>query len=135
MKEQQLRPEDLPQDDFQRDLHPHTNAGINDSTRDDDSELNAGNAFDMTELHNELKDFTDDELRRIVVLPPGTVLKQGAIYLDLKAPDRSPFKVQSPITAGPNNAFVPKKETDYVLWNRLTGVDNPERLDENDVGA
>ena len=28
-----------------------------------------------------------------------------------------------------NHWYVPKTEVGYVLWNRLTGVQNPERLD------
>ncbi|HKV59117.1 MAG TPA: hypothetical protein VJO32_12585 [Ktedonobacteraceae bacterium] len=27
--------------------------------------------------------------------------------------------------------YVPKKATDYVLWNRLNQVSNPARLDES----
>lgn len=32
--------------------------------------------------------------------------------------------------AGANNWYVPKTEVSYWLWNRLIGVENPERLDE-----
>jgi len=32
--------------------------------------------------------------------------------------------------AGSDNWYVPKTEVDYQLWNRLTGVQNPERLGE-----
>jgi hypothetical protein len=28
--------------------------------------------------------------------------------------------------------YVPKKLVDYVLWNRLIGVDNPERVQQAD---
>jgi hypothetical protein len=33
-----------------------------------------------------------------------------------------------------NNGYVPKSEVDYILWNRLISVDDPERLDEADEG-
>jgi len=29
--------------------------------------------------------------------------------------------------AGSDNWYVPKTEVDYQLWNRLTGVQNPEQ--------
>ncbi len=32
---------------------------------------------------------------------------------------------------GPDNLYVPKTEVGYQLWNRLTGVNNPERLGED----
>ncbi|MBD2247419.1 hypothetical protein [Nostoc sp. FACHB-888] len=32
--------------------------------------------------------------------------------------------------AGSNNWYVPKTEVSYQLWNRLIGVQNPERLDQ-----
>jgi hypothetical protein len=34
--------------------------------------------------------------------------------------------------AGANDRYVPKSEVDYQLWNRLIGIDNPERLGEAD---
>ncbi len=37
--------------------------------------------------------------------------------------------------AGPENLCVPKSEVDYVLRNRLTGVTDPERLDQKGGAA
>lgn len=34
------------------------------------------------------------------------------------------------MVAGPNNWYVSKHNTAYPMWNYLTGVTNPERLDE-----
>ena len=34
--------------------------------------------------------------------------------------------------AGPRSRYVPKDLVDYVTWNRLIGVDNPERTDDAD---
>jgi len=35
------------------------------------------------------------------------------------------------MTATPDHLYVAKKNTDYILWNRLNQVDNPRRVDEN----
>jgi hypothetical protein len=32
--------------------------------------------------------------------------------------------------AGTDNYYVPKTEVGYQLWNKLIGVENPERLDQ-----
>lgn len=126
------QPKDREPDSFDHDLHPNPNAGINHGELGANPEMNAPSAADLTELHRIIPEFTNDELRRIVVLRPGDRLEQGATYLDLRAPSRQPFTATGNIQAGPENLFVPKSQVDYVLWNRLTGVDNPERLDQAD---
>jgi len=64
------------------------------------------------------------------VLPQGSRLEQGAKYIDLKDPERKEFTAMGSMEAGSDNWYVPKTEVDYQLWNRLTGVQNPERLGE-----
>jgi hypothetical protein len=32
------------------------------------------------------------------------------------------------MVAGPDNRYVNKSDVDYELWNRLIGVENPERI-------
>ncbi|HZU81060.1 MAG TPA: hypothetical protein VE991_14165, partial [Acidimicrobiales bacterium] len=61
----------------------------------------------------------------------GTHLDQGSTYLDLADPNAQPFTARGGMVAGPDSLIVPKDEVDYLLWNRLTGVSNPERLDES----
>jgi hypothetical protein len=63
-------------------------------------------------------------------LPEGSRLEQGATYVDLADPARREFTATGAIHARPGAYYVPKHEVDYVLWNRLIGVTNPERLDE-----
>ena len=74
-------------------------------------------------LHRSLPELTDDELRRLSVLEPGTQLDQGGVYLDLNHLEVGPITAFGDQVAAPNNRFVSKKETDYELWNRLTGRD------------
>lgn len=88
-------------------------------------------ADDIKSMHTVLADLTDDELKSIVIVPQGMRLKQGATYIDLKHLENGEFVAEANMVAGPDNAYVPKKETDYVLWNRLNQVSNPARLDES----
>ncbi len=109
--------------DFDRDLHPNAlveqNTGFEGTT-----------AADIKEAGALLHDFTNDELRAIPILPVGTRLEQGATYLDLMDRGYGPFHGQANMEAGSDHYYVPKKALDYVTWNRLTGVTDPERLDE-----
>lgn len=64
------------------------------------------------------------------LLPQGSRLEQGAKYIDLMDSERKEFTAMGGMAAGANNWYVPKTGVSYWLWNRLIGVQNPERLDE-----
>lgn len=133
-EERQRKAEEAAQ--FERDLHPHQNQGVN--TGMDESEVvhTGRTAHDIKDLHEKLADFTADELRQIPVLPEGTRLQQGAVYLDLAHVNRHEIKAMGKTEAGPKNWYVPKTEVDYQLWNRLIGVNDPVRRgEENEAGG
>jgi hypothetical protein len=90
------------------------------------------NAERIKSLHSTLADLTDDELRRVNPVAEGSRLEQGAKYIDLNHLEQGEFTAQANMTATADHLYVPKKETDYVLWNRLNQVDNPRRLDDVD---
>ena len=96
----------------------------------EDSRPGAGSrtAYDLKDAHRMLEGITDDGLKQIPVLWPGTRLDQGATYIDLRDPERREFTATADMEAGPNNWYVPKHDVDYELWNRLIGISNPERL-------
>ncbi len=119
-------------DEFQRDLTPDPNAGLNAGSDRTDTQDETPTAYERKEVHRHLADFQDDELKQIPILPQGTRLKQGATYLDLNDPNRQPFAARGDMEVGPDNWYVPKSEVDYQLWNRLTNVQNPERTGETD---
>lgn len=119
-------------EEWRQDLSPDANAGLNYGQSGQNAEINAPTAYDIPELHRSLDGFTDDELKRVPVLPVGTRLEQGAVYIDLQKPDRAEFKALGNMEAAQGNWFVPKSAVDYVVWNKLIGVDNPERLDQAD---
>jgi len=121
--------ETLPDQDFARDLNPHEfageNRGVNQAVLPE-----ARSANEIKSMHTILADLTDDELAAITIIPAGTRLEQGAKYIDLRHLERGEFVATASMVAEPENAYVPKKSTDYLLWNRLNQVDTPARLDE-----
>jgi len=130
MSEKTGRPMDAQPDEWQQDLNPDPMAGRNVGLEGPHPEKDAPTAYEIKELHNQLAGYTSDELKQIPVMPRGSRLEQGAKYIDLQDPERREFTAMGNMEAGPDNWYVPKTEVGYQLWNRLTGVENPERLGE-----
>ena len=113
---------------YPADLNPDAAAGINYGRVGPHPEKDdPRTAYDVKEAHRRLHDFTDDQLKRIPILPAGSRLEQDATYIDLADPARKEFKATSGMEAGPDSLLVPKSEVDYQLWNRLRGVTDPAR--------
>ena len=128
-REAQTRPQHHPED-YPRDLNPDMLAGENRGIENPHPEKDARSAFDIKELHERLPDLTNAELKDIEIVPEGARLEQGARYVDLRHLEQGEIVARGDMVAGPDNYYVPKSETDYQLWNRLTGVTDPARLDE-----
>lgn len=117
--------------EWQTDLNPHALAGQNYGAIGPHAEKVMVSANDLKEIHRLLPDWTDDELKQLTIMPEGSRLEQGATYVDLHDPARRECTATAEMVAGPANYYVPKSEVDYVLWNRLIGVENPARLDQS----
>lgn len=120
-----------PSDDFEHDLHPDMLAGVD---YGEEGPLPAEGGLtlsDFKDVQRLLHGLTDDEMKRIPVMPEGSRLEQGATYIDLRDENGTEFKAVGEIIAGPDNLYVPKREVEYVLWNRLRGVTDPKRLDRS----
>ena len=128
MPGQTPRPGEQHPEQWRRDLSPNAMAGQNLGAAGPHREKDGPAAFDIKDLHERLPDFTDDQLKQIVLVPQGARLEQGATYIDLQDAQRREFTATGDMEAGPGNWYVPKSEIDYVLWNRLIGVQDPERL-------
>lgn len=115
-------------EEWQRDLNPEHMAGQNIGPMASDREQGLPTAYDLKEVHRSLQGFADDDLKQISVVPQGERLQQGATYIDLNDPERSEFTATGEMQAGADNYYVPKKEVPYPVWNRLIGVEDPERL-------
>ena len=110
---------------WQEDLNPDQLAGQNIGAGPSRQERGGATAYDRKDVHRALRAFADDELKQIPVLAPGTRLRQGATYVDLAAADRREFTATGEMEAGERNAYVPKDEVPYTIWNRLIGEPKP----------
>lgn len=118
-------------EEYKADLNPHANEGQNIGLIGSHPEKSARTARDIKELHWRMRDLHDDDLAQIRVLPVGSRLEQGATYIDLNDPARREFTASGNMTAEVENYFVPKTEVPYQIWNRLLGVEYPERTGES----
>ncbi|MDF5711478.1 MAG: hypothetical protein PUP90_28325 [Nostoc sp. S4] len=128
--QKQGKPTDGQPDEWQQDLNPQPMAGQNYGSSGTHPEKAGLNAYEIKELHDKLPEYTHEELKQITLLPVGSRLEQGAKYIDLNDLQRNEFTAMGHMEAGSNNWYVPKTEVSYQLWNRLIGVQNPERLGE-----
>jgi hypothetical protein len=110
--------------EYREDLNPEALAGENHGELRPELPLHAS---DIKETHTVLRDLTKDELRRIPVLRTGERLTQGGVYIDLASGCKE-FVAMGDMVATPENWFVRKETVDYLLWNKLIGVESPERL-------
>jgi hypothetical protein len=114
------RPEDKHPQPYQNDLNPEASAGLNYGLAGQHPEKDAPRtAFDVKDLHRQLRDWRDDDLKQIPVLPPGVRLKTAATYLNLRDQVPKEISAHGDETTGPQDFFVPKTEVPYELWNRL----------------
>ena len=90
----------------------------------------ARTAADVDVLAGRLTELPRDELLQIPIVPAGTKLKQGAVYLDMRIPSPVPFTATANITATEMNYYAPKAEIPYELWNRLVATMGPATMGE-----
>ena len=77
-------------------------------------------ASTLPSLAQRLAEFSEDELERIPVVQVGARLRPRAVYVDLNADMRREFMADGQV-ASPDNAYGPKADVEYELWNRLVG--------------
>ncbi len=81
-----------------------------------DSDLIEGTKIKV--VYEMLPDWHKDELRRLFFVAPGTRLKQGDVYLDLRTPDRGELIAHGEEEVH-EELLIPKKAVDYEIWNKL----------------
>ncbi|BCL39527.1 hypothetical protein [Nostoc sp. MS1] len=67
-------------------------------------------------VENKLPEYTDEELKRITILPVGSRLEQGAKYLDLNDPEHHELTAMGGMEAGTDNLYVPKTEVESIQY-------------------
>lgn len=133
MGQQRSKTMDIKNDEFQEDLYPSKEAGLNNGQEENEAAQEATpTAYDIKGLHDTLADYTDDDLKQISIVPAGMRLKQGAVYINLRDPQPQEFVARGDMEASDSSWYVAKSEVDYQLWNRLIGVDNPQRTGDAD---
>ena len=114
-------------DGFDRDLHPDHLSGQNLGPRTDEGHRAGRTAYDVRSIHRTLRDWPDDELKEIPILPEGERLQQGGVYMNLRDPQGAEIRATGDMQASADDAFVAKDQVPYPTWNRLRGIDDPER--------
>ena len=125
-----LSPEDRIERELDRDLHKDIPAGQNLGSDMPQSENLGLSADALKDLHTRLPGLTDAELKSIPIEPEGYRLREGSTYVNLRDPDLKPFVATGGMQVEPGDAIAPKSATDYLVWNRIVGVETPERLDQ-----
>ena len=92
-------------------------------------------AVDDKELHRQLNELDSAELGRLSILAEGERLEQGGTYLDLDNRAAGPFKALGGHIVSGKDRIVAKRETDYELWNRLTGDDREPEIERPGASA
>jgi hypothetical protein len=108
--------------DVTEDLTANNFAGMNHGMEAQHPEWEGRSGASIKELHTRLADLTNDELAQLVILPEGSRLKQGAKYLDLEHLDQGEFVATAAMSVEPGQQLIAKHYTDYLLWDRLSGV-------------
>jgi hypothetical protein len=122
-------------DEWSDDLNPDRMAGQNIGASSKPSNLRAPTAADVDVLAGRLGSFSRDELSQIPIVPTGTKLKQGAVYLDMRIPAPVPFTATADNMATELNYYAPKAEIPYELWDRLVEALGPASMGEVSKGA
>lgn len=119
-------------DEWERDLNPNSREGQNIGRQATSDNPRARTAADVKELTEILSDFSQEELREIPIVPPGSALKEGAVYMDLRNPALGPFVATGGRKAAEGNLFAPKAEVPYEYWNRLVQSLCPDPIREKE---
>lgn len=127
---QQKRP-----DESSDDLNPNRIDRQNLASSSASSGLRAHTAADIEVLASRLDSFSRDELSRIPILPVGTKLAQGAVYLDMRIPASVPFTATAGTKATELNYYAAKTQIQYELWDRLVEALGPASMGEASQGS
>lgn len=116
-------------EEYRQDLNPHGGEGENSGHQ---SGVTAEKLIPLSSIKEARTHFTDEpfDLDQMRIVAPGVRLEQGGVYVNARDRRRVEFKASAQTVADEQHWYVPKQDTDYVTWNRLIHVTNPERLDE-----
>jgi hypothetical protein len=123
MPRQQTKPQHPPA--WQQDLNPDRLAGQNVGQMSDERVNAEWSAFHLRKRGLDLGGVNDEDLKRVPIVAEGERLQQGATYVDLRREPRREFTARGDMRAGSDNAYVPKDQVPYEVWNRLVEREQP----------
>ncbi len=109
-------------EEYREDMNPDYLAGQNYGLDGEQYEEGAPTAYDVKDVRELLPGWKPAELKEVVILPEGSRLQQGAIYIDLRHLERGEFKARGDMVAEAGSRLVPKDRVGYDTWNRLTSI-------------
>ena len=107
--------------EWQQDLNPDHLSGQNIGQQSDARVQAEWTAFHLRKRGLDLGGVNDEELKQVPVVSEGEHLQQGATYVDLRHQPLEEFTARGDMCAGAGNAYVPKDQVPYEIWNRLIG--------------
>lgn len=108
--------------EYASDMNPDAGRSQNLGEYSVANDPNRRTAADIKQLKLKLQDvMSHEQMQQIDILPVGTPLKQGAVYLDLIDSDLPPFTATGRLFAREDQWLIAKNETPYELWNILKG--------------
>jgi hypothetical protein len=113
-------------DEWQQDLNPNHLAGQNIGPESDAVTTSAElTAFHLRKRGSRLNGLDDDELKQVPLVAAGARLQQGATYVNLASDAPREFTATAEMSSGRGDAYAPKDEVPYEIWNRLIGEPKP----------
>jgi hypothetical protein len=109
----------------QQDLNPGHLAGQNIGPPADELGLSHVTAFHLRKRGRPVGGLDDEELKQVPLVPVGSRLQQGATYVNLAGDSWQEFTATAEITASSGDAYAPKDQVPYEIWNRLIGEAKP----------
>jgi hypothetical protein len=110
---------------WQHDLNPGHLAGQNIGPPADEFASPHMTAFHLRKRGHAVGGLDDEELKQVPLVPEGARLQQGATYVNLASDSYQEFTATAEITASSGDAYAPKDQVPYEIWNRLIGEPKP----------
>jgi hypothetical protein len=128
MTHEMLQSQHLLPDKGEQDVTSDLFAGSTAGMREPYEEQPMLTAYEITFLRRRLCGFCNADLKQIPVLPAGSSLKQGALYLDLTEHPPCAFTAHAGMKVAPEHFYVPQHLVPDRLWCRLLGRPQPDPL-------
>jgi hypothetical protein len=112
-------------DEWQQDLNPGRLSGQNIGPQSVTATISDVTAFHLRKRGAHLNGLDDNDLKQVPLVAEGVRLQQGATYVNLAGDAAREFTATADMTSGRDDAYAPKAQVPYEIWNRLIGEPKP----------